>query len=92
MLEYNFDIIYCSVKDNVLPDFLSRIYLVELTFPVEDKKDQEIAKSKNKIFVTFANRSRLLERVHRAYTGHLRTAKLLASCQQDTFGLDYTRM
>ena len=75
--EYDFDIIFCSVKDNVVPDFLSRIYLVELTSPVEDEKDQEIAKSKNKIFVFFANRSRLLKRAHRTYTGHLRTAKLL---------------
>ena len=49
LLEYDFDVIYCSGRDNVVPDFLSRIYLVELTSPVEDKRDQEIARSKNKI-------------------------------------------
>ena len=31
LLEYDFDVIYCSGRDNVVPDFLSRIYLVELT-------------------------------------------------------------
>ena len=78
LLEYDFDVIYCSGRDNIVPDFLSRICLVELTSPVEDKIDQEIARSKNKIFVPFANRSRLLKKSHRTYTGHLRTAKLFS--------------
>ena len=43
LLEYDFDIIYCSGKDSIVPDFLSRIYLVELTSPIEDERDQEIA-------------------------------------------------
>ena len=50
LLEYDFDVIYCSGRDNVVPDFLSRIYLVELTSLVEDERDQEIAKSKNNFF------------------------------------------
>ena len=57
LLEYNFNIVYRLGKENVIPDFLSRIYLVELTSPDKDRKDQEIAKSKNKIFVPFADRS-----------------------------------
>ena len=57
LLEYNFDIVYRLGKENMIPDFLSRIYLVELTSPDEDGKDQEIAKNKNKIFVPFADRS-----------------------------------
>ena len=57
LLEYNFDIVYCSGNENVVPDFLLRIYLVELTSLDEDGKNQEIAKSKNKIFVPFADRS-----------------------------------
>ena len=78
LLEYNFDIVCCSGKGNVVPYFLLRIYLVELNSPGEDEKDQEIAKSKNKIFVPFANRSCLLEKTHRTYTGHLRTANLFS--------------
>ena len=78
LLEYNFDIVYCSGSKNVIPDFLSRIYLVEMTSPDEDGKDQEIAKSKNKIFVPFADRSQLLKQAHRTYFGHLRTAKLFS--------------
>ena len=57
LLEIDFDILYCSGNENVVPDFLSRIYLVELTSPDEDRKDQEIAKSKNRTFVPFADRS-----------------------------------
>ena len=68
MLKYDFDIAYRSGNENVVPDFLSRIYLVELTSPDEDRKDQEIAKSKNKIFVPFADRSQLLELAHRTHT------------------------
>ena len=78
MLEYDFDIVYCLGNKNVIPDFLSRIYLVELTSPDEDRKDQEIAKSKNKIFVPFADISQLLKQAHRTYTRHLRTAKLFS--------------
>ena len=49
LLEYDFDDIYRSGRDNIVPGFLSMIYLVELTpSPIEDKRDQEIAKSKNK--------------------------------------------
>ena len=57
LLKYNFDIVYRSDNENMVPDFLSRIHLVELTSPDEDRKDQEIAKHKNKIFVPFADRS-----------------------------------
>ena len=38
LLEYNFDINYCSGKDNIVPNFMSRIYLMELTSSVEDEK------------------------------------------------------
>ena len=44
LLEYDFDNVYRSGNENLVPDFLSRIYLVELTSPDEDRKDQEIAK------------------------------------------------
>ena len=39
LLEYDFDIVYRSGNKNVIPDFLSRTYLVELTSPDEDRKD-----------------------------------------------------
>ena len=58
-LKYNIDVIYCSGKDNVVPDFLLKIYLVELTSLDEAEKGQVIAKRRNKIFIPFANRSQL---------------------------------
>ena len=39
LLEYNFDIISCSRKNSVVPDFLLRIYLVELTSLDEYRKE-----------------------------------------------------
>ena len=39
LLKYNFDIVYRSGNENVVPDFLLRLYLVELTSPDEDGKD-----------------------------------------------------
>ena len=91
LLEYDFDVVYCSGRGNVFPDFLSRVYMVELTSPVEDERDQEIAKSKNKFFVPFTNRSRLLEKAHRTYTGHLRTAKMFSFMSTRYFGLVCTK-
>ena len=85
LLEYYFDVIYCSGKENIVPDFLLRIYLVKLSSPDEIGRDCKIAQSKNKIF-PFADRSQLLEKAHLTHTGHLRTAKLFALCQQDVFG------
>ena len=76
MLDYDFDSIYWPGKRNVVPNFLSRLYLVELTSPDEDEKDQEIFKNTNKIFVPFANRSQFFERAQRNDTGHLSAAKL----------------
>ena len=84
-----FDIVYRSGNKNVVPDFLSRIYLVELTSPDEDGKDQEIAKIKNKIFVPFADRSQLLEQAHETHYGHLRTAKLQNFMSSRYFWLVY---
>ena len=57
-------------------DFLSRLYLVEMLTAGRVEDDQHIATQKNKIFLPFKDRSRLLERIHRTYTGHLRLAKL----------------
>ena len=74
LLEYNFGVIYSSGKDNVVLDFLSKICLVKLTSTGEDEKEKAIARSINKIFVPFANRSQILERAHIAHTGHLKTS------------------
>ena len=38
MLEYDFDVIYCAGKEHVVPDFLSRIYLTEMSVTGDLKK------------------------------------------------------
>ena len=77
LLEYNFDIIYCSGKDNVVSDFLSRNIPGKWPPQLRTKKNKKLPRVKTNFF-PFANRSCLLERAHRTYISHLRTAKLLS--------------
>ena len=65
MLEYDFDVIYRSGKEHVVPDFLSILYLVEMSTAGRVEDDQQIAAQKNKFFCTFKDRSRLLEQINR---------------------------
>ena len=60
LMEYDFTIKYCSGKSNILPDFLLRIYLVEL-FNSSDINGIQIARKKNKIFIPFENHVRLIK-------------------------------
>ena len=86
LLEYDFDVIYQSGKEHVVPDFLSRLYLVEMSTAGKVENDRRIAAQKNKIFIPFEDRSRLLERIHRTYTGQLRLAKLYSFLSTSNFG------
>ena len=43
----------------------------------DEERDCKLAVEKNKIYIPLQDRSCLLERLHRSYTKHLRTAKLL---------------
>ena len=38
LLDYDCNVIYCASKEHVVPDFLSRIYLTEISFTGEIKK------------------------------------------------------
>ena len=85
LLEYDFDVIYCAGKEHVVPDFLSRIYLTEMSVTGEIEKDCRLAREKNKIYIPLEDRSHFLELSHRLYTGHLRTAKLFSFISQSFF-------
>ena len=85
LLEYDFDVIYRAGREHVVPDFLSRIYLAEMSVSEDEEKDRKLAVEKNKIYIPLQDRSCLLERSHRSYTGHLRTAKLFAFISQRFF-------
>ena len=74
LLEYDFDVIYCAGSEHVVPDFLSRIYLTEMSVTGEIEKNCCLAQEKNKIYIPLEDRSCLLERSHRLYMCHLRTA------------------
>ena len=74
-----------------MPDFLSRIYLAEMSVSKDEERDCKLAVEKNKIYIPLQDRSCLLERLHRSYTGHLRTAKLFAFILQRFSGLGCTR-
>ena len=69
----------------MVPDFLSRIYLVNLTVSEGIEEDRRVAAEKNKVYIPYEDQSRLLERAHRLYTGHLRTAKLFSFISQRFF-------
>ena len=47
LMEYDFDIVYRSGKENVVPDFLSRIYLVEKDLEVDEDEELVLAQRKN---------------------------------------------
>ena len=47
--------------------------------------DCRVAAEKNKVYILYEDQSRLLERAHRSYTGHLRTAKLFSFKSQRFF-------
>ena len=85
MLEYDFDVIYHAGKEHVVPDFLSRIYLTEMSVTGEIEKDCCLAQEKNKIYIPLEDRSCLLDCSHRSYMGHLRTAKLFSFISQRFF-------
>ena len=59
LLEYDFDVIYQSKKKIVVPDFLSRFYLMEMLTSGRVKSGQQIASQKNNFFVPFADKSQL---------------------------------
>ena len=62
--------------EHVVPDFLLKIYLTEMSVTDEIKRDHFMAQEKNKIYIPFKDRSCLLECSHSSYKGNLRTAKL----------------
>ena len=68
-----------------MPDFLSRIYLAERAVSKNEERDWKLSLEKNKIYIPLQDQSCLLERLHRLYTGHLRTAKLFAFMSQGFF-------
>ena len=84
-MEYSSDVVYQAGKEHVVLDFLSRIYLVDLTVPEGVKEDSCVAAEKIKIYVLYEDQSRLLKQAHRLYTGHLRSAKLFAFISQQFF-------
>ena len=49
LLKYNFDIVYCSGKDIIVPDFLSRIYLVELNSQMRIERTKKLQRVKIRI-------------------------------------------
>ena len=77
--------IYRAGQEHVVPDFLSRIYLAEMSVSEDEEKDRKLAVEKNKIYIPLQDRNCFLERSHRSYTGHLRTAKLFAFISQRFF-------
>ena len=76
-MEYDFEVVYQKGSENVVPDFLSRIYLVDQIVDNEEV-DRDIAKRKNRIFIPVQERDKLIEKAHRVHTGHLCVAKLFA--------------
>ena len=48
LLEYDFDVIYCAIKEHVVSDFLSRIYLTEMSVTSEIKRDCCLGKKRTK--------------------------------------------
>ena len=55
LLKYDFDIICQCGKENAVPDFLSRLYLAEMSTANRVESDQQVALKKKKIFVPFEN-------------------------------------
>ena len=53
LLEYDFDIIYCAGKKHVVPDFLSEIYLTEISVTSEIERNCCLAQEKNKNYIPF---------------------------------------
>ena len=49
LLEYDFDVIYWAGQEQVVSDFLSRIYLAEMTVSEDEEEDCKLALEKNKI-------------------------------------------
>ena len=49
-----------------MPDFLSRVYLAEMSVSEDEEKDCKLAVEKNKIYIPLQDRSHLLERLHRS--------------------------
>ena len=84
-MEHDFDKIYRAGQEHIVPDFLSRIYLAEMTVSEDEEGDWKLALEKNKIYIPLQDQSLLLERSHRLYTGQLRTAKLFAFMSQRFF-------
>ena len=77
--------IYWAAREHVVPDFLSRIYLAEMTVSEDEERDQKLALEKNKIYIPLQDQICLLERSHRLYTEHLKIAKLFAIMSQRFF-------
>ena len=50
-MEYNFDVVYWAGKEHVVPYFLSRIYLVNMTVSEGMEEDCQVAAEKNKVYI-----------------------------------------
>ena len=85
LMEYNFDVVYQKGNENVVPDFLSRIYIVD-QLDQDEEDDRTTAIQKNKIYVPTPERLLLIEKTHRYDTGHLRVAKLFFFYQRNISG------
>ena len=72
LMEYNFDVVYQDGREHVVPEVLSRIYLVNITVSERIEEDCWVAAEKNKVYIPYEDRSRLLEQAHRLYTGHFK--------------------
>ena len=51
LLEYDFDVIYWAGQEHVVSDFLSGVYLAEMTVSEDEEGERKLALEKNRIYI-----------------------------------------
>ena len=74
LMMYDFEILYRAGRENLVPDMLSRAFVVDEDPVLLDERDRAI--KLNWLWIAPEKRLGVLQQAHRSYTGHLKTAKL----------------